>query len=966
MEIAGKPVETARSKNEHVKRKREPEDKHSKISSVAKDVTSRLYQPPEPKFKYVPKSKEKEIKTAPVRPRIPKERDPDAIGRGSPPRVLRDRNTRHSPSPLRDVSRTGSDSPARFVRNTDKRHSPSPLRQSPSPLRHSPSPVRNTGRKSSPSPSKGNGKLGDNSPVPDKERKPLKKVDSKAVKDTEKKDEEQVVARTSKKESPIMAVRNKAPVDNTSALIDLKMRRSPDRLGVASNRLGGTSPLRQMASASSLASVPESLHEEDSGPLATSTSLEPLVKKRNRRGRALLDEDEFRRHSAPDYDKLENEFNAYSKQMMGFHPGEKEYVSVSPTYRTSVSVDESELQNSHLEEESDTAHTDTADKGVNSETQTIQDQMAKEQVHKFYFSSGDELTPEETENIKEPTECSISEIPVEIISDQGGGNVDQMLSDDGGVRDKSIADTDDTKSDTVLIGMKRDHVDGPKPENLSVSPVKKSKSDKYDTSDGMQMPADRHLKKEHDESFSNDSLDEGDNADSMEVTSKVTHADRLTQSLPHDLLSLRENRAKSVTDDSLEEMEDEAKEHQGYMDLNAETEVSESVENAETDMDVVINQNGDILLVEVVDNSPLQESENNQVDMSDSEETDFQFEEPEKFVVTLDIKNDEDMFVPPLEDTNNLVSSEKDDVNNEHWPENQTSPNEEAHFEKLKNVNVVSSSLAKDMVDELVHEELEVHLALEGETKLTHEEIEVELKLEGESCVLTPEHKLDSSSSDNNNDTVESEHKALDIKTESTKYAENKTNDMKDSQLFELDTKSDTHLESDVENRVTNITNDQNVDLDQNQITANVTFENEQKLKSEDVITDDLQKPVSDLSSDQSNNESGKGTEKDDKTRIESASHDNDRVEEIMEISETAKLEIESSFAVGSSDRDGISATEIFDNSRTIAVWTSQEYIADMDDSGEGVGGQGSDDSLLDPSKELKVLQEALEQLPAK
>ena len=892
MEITGKPMETARGRNEHVKRKHKPEDKHSNISSVAKNVTSRLYQPPEPKFKYVAKSKQKEIKTASGRPRNPKERDLDAIGRGSPPRILRNQNTRHSPSPQRDLSRSGSNSPSRFVRNSDKRQSPSPLRQSPSPLRQSPSPLRqspsrlrDTGRKSSPSPAKGKGKVIDSS-AGDKEGKPpLKKADPKYVTNKEAKHDGHDAPRTDKKESLIMAVRNKAPVDNTAALIDLKMRRSPDRLGVVPNRHVVTSPMRQMASTSSLASVPESLHEEDGGPLGSSTSSQQLIKKRNKRGRALLDEDEFRRHSAPDYDKLENEFNAYSKEMMGFNPSEKENVSVSPTYRTSVSVDESELLNSQLPEESDTAFSEAAAKSATSETQTNHDQIEKEQRSKFYVSSSDEMTSEETENMKEPTECSISEIVLETISDQSENNVNEMLREDGIGDVKATADTkNDIEPEAILIGMKRDHIDGPNNETLSIPPVKKSKSHEHDYT---QLSAEAALKKEHDESFSNDSLDEEENSDSIQKNKDAIHTDRLTQSLPDNLLLLKENREKSVSDDSLEVTEDDTKDNLDSMDLDAGTKISELGGNAEMDLDIVINQNGDMLKVEVVDNSPQPEIEDSQVDISDSRETDFQYEDPETFIVTLDIKTDESVSVQSLEDTNNSGTSVKDNVCNVDKvdSENQISNNEE-HLEKLKNVNVVSSNLAKDMVDELVHEELEVHLALEGETMLTHEEIEVELKLEVESCVLGSEGRHEPSSE--NNDKLESEHKALSIKTESFKNIDDETNDV-----------------------IMNY-----------------------------------------------------GT-------IESNTDDNERVEEIMEISEADKLEssankLDSTVLIGNSENDGISATEIFDKCRTIAVWTSQEFIADMDTGLKGAGGLGSDDSLLDPSKELKVLQEALEQLPAK
>ena len=888
MDITGKPMESARGKNEHVKRKHDPEDKHSNISSVAKNVTSRLYQPPEPKFKYVPKSKQKEIKTASGRHRNPKERDLDAIGRGSPPRILRNQNTRHSPSPQRDLSRSGSNSPSRFTRSSDKRQSPSPLRQSPSPLRQSSSPLRQslsplkeTGRKSSTSPAKGKGKVIDSSAGNKEGKPPLKKADPKSVTNKEAKRDGHDAPRTDKKESLIMAVRNKAPVDNTAALIDLKMRRSPDRLGVAPNRHVVTSPMRQMASTSSLASVPESLHEEDGGPLGSSSSSQQLIKKRNKRGRALLDEDEFRRHSAPDYDKLENEFNAYSKEMMGFNPSEKENVSVSPTYKTSVSVDESELQNSQLPEESDTAFSAAAAKSATSETQTNHDQIEKEQSSKFYVSSSDEMTSEETENMKEPTECSNSEIVLETISDQSENNV----SEDGICDVKATAETkNDIEPEAILIGMKRDHIDGPNDETLSIPPVKKSKSHEHDHT---QLSAEAALKKEHDESFSNDSLDEEENSDSIQKNKDAIHTDRLTQSLPDNLLLLKENREKSVSNDSLEATEDDTKDNLDYMDFDAG---ADKTELAEMNMDIVINQSGDMLQVEVVDNSLQPEIEDSLVDISDSRETDFQDEDPETFIVTLDIKTDESVSVPSLEDTNNSGTSVKDNVCNVDKvdSENQITNNEE-HLEKLKNVNVVSSNLAKDMVDGLVHEELEVHLALEGETMLTHEEIEVELKLEGESCVLGSEGRREPSSENNkNNDKLESEHKALSIKTESFKNVDDETNDV-------------------IMNHGT----------------------------------------------------------------TESNTDDNERVEEIMEISEADKLEstvnkLDSTVLIGNSENDGISATEIFDKCRTIAVWTSQEFIADMDTGLEGAGGLGSDDSLLDPSKELKVLQEALEQLPAK
>ena len=886
METDSKPKETSRSRNEHVKRKHGPEDKHSNISSVARNVTSRLYQPPEPKFKYVPKSKDKEIKSPPVRPRVPKERDLDAIGRGSPPRIVRHQNTRHSPSPLRDVNRSGSDSPSRFVRNSDKR-------QSPSPLRHSPSPLRDNGRKASPSPTKGRGKSKEGSLV-DKSSKPPQKTEPKSETNAKKKDDRHGAPKSDKKESLIMAVRNKTPSDNNAALIDIKMRRSPDRLNVAPNRHGVNSPMRQIASTSSLASVPESLHEEDAGPLGSSVSTEQLIKKRNKRGRAsLIDDDEFRRHSAPDYDKLENEFNAYSLEM-GFDPGEKENISGSPTYRTSVSVDESELPNSQSMEESDTTLTDSVPKNATSETQTNHVPEERE-IKKFYVSSGDEMTSEETENIKEPTECSINEIEVEMITDQSEININDILNvDDFGEAGTNV-DENNMQPDAHVTGTKRDHTDGPKHETVSIPPMKKSK---LQESDHVHVSAEEVYQKEHDESFSNDSLDEDEHSKSMQENKDPIETDRLTQSLPHNLLLLREDHEKSVSDDSLEATEDNA------MNLD-DSEVSKHKESAKKDLDIVINQNGDMLQVEVVDNSILPEGQESEVNLSNSQVMDFEYEEPETFVVTLDIKSDENASVPSPKGQNDF-----DNVNQHEGSEYQISKHEDKHLEKLKEVNVVSSNLASDMV----HEELEVHLALEGEIKLTHEEIEVELKLEGESCVLGSEKKPDSSSEMKEN-ILEPEQKALDIKTQSFKNVDDAIKDVK---MNGSATESDTY--------------------DNERVEEIMEISEADKLESAEerleITSDKLESSVGKLESTADNLEST-----------------------------TDKLE---NAVVDVNNDDGISATEVFEKCRTIAVWTSQEFLADLDADLEGAGGLGSDDSLLDPSRELRVLQEALEQLPAK
>ena len=883
METDSKPKETSRSRNEHVKRKHGPEDKHSNISSVARNVTSRLYQPPEPKFKYVPKSKDKEIKSPPVRPRVPKERDLDAIGRGSPPRIVRHQNTRHSPSPLRDVNRSGSDSPSRFVRNSDKRQSPSPLRQSPSPL-------RDTGRQASPSPTKGRGKSKEGSPV-NKSCKPPQKTEPKSETNAKKKDDRHGAPKSDKKDSLIMAVRNKTPSDNNAALIDIKMRRSPDRLNVAPNRHGVSSPMRQMASASSLASVPESLHEEDAGPLGASVSTEQLIKKRNKRGRAsLVDDDEFRRHSAPDYDKLENEFNAYSKEM-GFDPGEKETISGSPTYRTSVSVDESELPNSQAMDECDTALTDSVPRNATSETQTTHVPEERE-ISKFYVSSGDEMTSEETENIKEPTECSINEIEVEMITDQNEINVNDILIVDDVGEAGINAYENNMQPDAHVTGTKRDHTDGQKHETVSIPPMKKSK---LQEPVNMQVSAEEVYQKEHDESFSNDSLDEDEHSKSMQENKDPIQTDRLTQSLPHDLLLFREDHEKSVSDDSLEATDDHA------MDLDDESEVSKHKENAKKDLDIVINQNGDMLQVEVVDNSILPEGQDSEVDLSNSQEMDFEYEESETFVVTLDIPSPEGE-----NDFDNVV----DNVNQTEGSEYQISKHEDKHLEKLKEDNVVSSNLASDMV----HEELEVHLALEGEIKLTHEEIEVELKLKGESCVLGSEKKPDSSSEIKEN-ILEPEQKALDIKTQSFKNVDDAIKDVKMNE-------SATDFNTGDNERVEEI-----MEISE----ADKLESAEERLE---ITSDKLESSVG---------------------KLESKA---DNLESTADKLENTVVDVNSD--------DGISATEVFDRCRTIAVWTSQEFLADLDAELEGAGGLGSDDSLLDPSRELRVLQEALEQLPAK
>ena len=912
MENVDQEKEKNKPKTEAVKRKQKSDDKLSKITSVARDVTSRLYQPPEPKFKYVPKPKEKEVKPVPTRTRPPRERDLDAIGRGSP-------------------------SPSRAHKDLSNRHSPSPLRNSPSPLRHSPSPSRGTGRKVSPSLAREKGKQADSSTTVDKNRQTIsKKLNPK--KDSRSKADVEVGSRTDRKESPIMAVRNKShfQTDSGSALKEVKMRKPPDRLGVLPNRLGGMSPLRQMASASSLASVPESLNEEDNGPLGSPRLSEPVVKKRTRRGRALMDDD-FRSRSAPDYDKLENEFNAYSKEMLGFLPGEGKDVIVSPSYEKSVSVDESALSGfGNQEEENGSLKENSSKDTMTVESLACENTLSQGKVlqnqapsSKFYVSSGDEMTCDETDSVTENKQTTANEMSVLPSTVQDTNCARQFLElDDIDIDMRtSHGHKDDVNSDTVLIGEKRDYNKNTDRDENS-SPVKKSKlASDVECVDLKESELSKTTGKGVG-TFSDDSLDADQNSATSDQEMEATYSDRLTQSLPHDYFSESYNN-KSEYDDS----------HKNP-DLHAK--VAESEINV-TDNEYKLDQNtgvsecqtplaGTLAVEDSADISELIDS------MNDNEE-------PERFIVTLDIQTNKNLANPlsPVSVNNDpmKVAEEKiiNEASTELQAENKPTKSGGELTQRPENVNIVSVILARDMENEMkvsknktsldpetlkYHEELKVKLALEGETKLTHEELELILKLEGESCVLAA-NKKQLPSSEGKMSVSEATEMIADENELSCNVdginSQTVHNSVIDAEMVDKESKTDVNLQN--ENEISNV-GDSMMSETSGQVNkkpdGEIVQPDENKLESKmEKITD------------------------------------NHRPESLVK-----------PMALDSGDRGGISATEILTHSRSLAVWTSQEYLADFEATGDANVAHFSDDSTLDPGQELQVLQEALEQLPSK
>ena len=962
MDTSALAQDVSRSKSGSAKKRPvELEEKPSKISNVARDVTSRLYKPPEPKFKYVPKAKDKDTKTMPAGTRSSREKNVSPVGRGSSPKTLNDSyDKRHSPSPLRAATPKGRGSP------TDKRHSPSPLRDS--------------SKKSSPSSSKERGINQKTTSSKDEITKtPSKKQSNhQPSNDSKRKDTGEAGPKAPRKESAVMAVRNKQ-YQSDSAI----MRRSPDRLGFVASRLGGSSPLRQMASASSLASVPESLSEEDNGPLGTSGSSEPIIKKRARRGRAYLDDDEFRRHSAPDYEKLESDFNAYSKEM-GATPGER--VCLSPPYKNSVSVDESALSDFHhqvSETKSNVCPTAKTDAAIQSEVVLPSDKVPQQQNSEFFISSNDEMTCDESDTRKDHTKMDSVEFEQPDLN-----TTEQPFTD------RINPHENKTETETIVIGTKRDHSKKSEGDISSVPPNKKSKSESSET-DLSEIKVSNTG--DVDDGFSDDSLDSNNSADSLEKDQVTISSVRLTKSLP-DSLFINDRNTNLDLDDSLEKVNvDQNKDEMGSCkDIVQPKEVSMISETCDSgskeDLGMIESDKGinneNIETIQPDTNESQEDGNKDSFEKSDSAKTgglDLEEIEPlmdyeERYIVSLNIIPNVESHDSTVENQDHFDRSDSDitcqqQINMLIVPSNQELTNE-LNLDNLPDKlygdsdNVVSMDIARDMKNQenesqetiinsadaenaKVHEELEVNLLLEGETPLTHEELEIILKLEGQTCLLSEAEKA----------------KALQRKADSEKASKLKI-EIKSGNVVEemsITEESEAAITGDeiIEHMEIEDVKQSNVDalpdvFTENQETVSNINDNKDEIQSECKENhSDIVEPVSNEICSQSEIEM---EEEIPKSVENKPTHQSRNVEDNELVNSVHAEKLNGTKSVDSNLLDGISATEMMPHTRSLAVWTSLEYIAEVD----VTGSHGSDDSVLDPHQELQVLQDALGQLPAK
>lgn len=464
-----------------------------KITSVAKQVTSRLYKPPEPKFKYVPKVKEKEVKPVPRT------------------KVVRDRNNEVKPwaqpvKGVRDFDRSKSESPQRV---TSKRTSPSPRRDIEPKKRSTSAPLKDNKQKQGGS----------------------KKKDSGNKNEKDDNDKSKVSAAQNK--TP--PIRTKSPTSGKSVAV------SPDRrLAVVGSNAGRTGPpvLRHMTSASSLASVPESLSEHEEGHAdENQTELSGTkypVKKRQKKGRANFLDDGFRCHSAPDSERMSKDFDKYAEQIDSGFPN---IVSAS------VSVDDSDIckEENLISEISEEAPADIPVEVHDALNLSIESETERQLV---------DTVPQTDESVLEDQQIFEND---EIIKHKSG---DDYLSDNSlDLGNGSCSD----ENDTVVVLGKREH----ETDSTTDIPNKRSK------------PLHENRTVEN-EAFSDDSLDADISLDSLEGNEVDL---RLTQSLPNYLLPTD----KPMSDDSLSEKEnntsfenDNADENVQINDLKNEDEIDTS------------------------------------------------------------------------------------------------------------------------------------------------------------------------------------------------------------------------------------------------------------------------------------------------------------------------------------------------------------------------------------------------------
>ncbi|XP_053404539.1 uncharacterized protein LOC123566392 isoform X3 [Mercenaria mercenaria] len=550
------------SKDQSMETDKEKTQKDRKISTVAKQVTSRLYQAPEPKFKYVPKSKEKEIKTFPKTKPV-RDRNTDLKSRTSPVKTVKDFDRSKSESPQRV---TGKRNRPTLTRDTDPKKRSASAPQSDPKLKEGPKPK--------------NAK--DKGDKQDKNESKVMAVRNKAqgpnriVSPTSKLD--RVVSPTSKQGGTVSPTsRQGGTVSPTSRLGGAV---SPERLGVVGPGIKRTSSpnVRHMASASSLASVPESLAENEESVL-NENQKEPNrgsygVKKRQKKGRANFIDDDFRCHSAPDSQRMSQALDEYTDGInLDLQTGLSNSDRLVPLVTTSVSVDDSTMCREEEMKISDIDITsiDESESGeMDAETQMNESCVEQEQldsdiemkktdfmneqpVHMYISSEEDSKGIDDIEKSHDSSLC-IETSNLENKKDLDKSTEDSTMepSEDISVIDDSMETSEPLGAETIVLG-KRERKDSDRSIETDV-PTKKSKSvsdDAESLSDARSNKSEPGVSFEVDTgNFSEDSLDLNISIDSLEGEK---HTARLTQSLPAYLIRSE----KPMSEDSLSDSCDE-------------------------------------------------------------------------------------------------------------------------------------------------------------------------------------------------------------------------------------------------------------------------------------------------------------------------------------------------------------------------------------------------------------------------
>lgn len=523
------------------------------ICSVAKQVTSRLYKAPEPKFKYVPKVKEKDITP------IPKAKN------------MRDRNSelksRTSPvNALRDFDRSKSESPHRV---TGKRNSPSPARTVVPKKRSASAPHMDQILKEGSKPKDGYKNKGD---------KHIKE-DSKVI-NARNKDQgpHRILSKTSGLGDKVSPTSRLGGVVSSNTRVGATV--SPEKLAlnpVRTSTPGG----RQMSSASSLASVPESLIEHEDASMNENHKEQDIanyvVKKRQKKGRASFLDDNFRCHSAPDSQVMSSALDEYTVQMnTELQHGLSNSNQVVPVLTASVSVDGSVLyrEKEMVSNTDDGANLEAENElvGIDSEIQMIEntniDQIhtgseielsaLNEKAVHMYISSG-----EESKSIDDLDEIQGDEdsVDMENAKDSIKSVEDWTVDVNESLTDNSMETTGESNisEDTeVIVLRKRELTDSDKIKDIDV-PNKKPKPiidhgnetenvAGINSDESQQVHQKSVIEMNDNENFSEDSLDI-----SIDSLDNEKHITRLTQSLPAYLIWPE----KPMSDDSLSDSFDE-------------------------------------------------------------------------------------------------------------------------------------------------------------------------------------------------------------------------------------------------------------------------------------------------------------------------------------------------------------------------------------------------------------------------